>query len=443
MIQGLLVRAVQKLWFIGIVRAGSAHPLKVRSSLLALLRQSAPTRLERSVFASTLVVLIRSRLHVLSAVGRAAPPLFLVSRVEKTLLWGVIAATLAGHVTSLSHERQEAFWQAVKATQAYRDAGLRVRRRLASPFSRGLNYAELRRWLRQRRPHRVLVFHHYDQRGFLPGTWLEALSAMQMADWTVVLSTSDLAPRTVQQLEAVGIQVAWRHNIGLCLGAYKDLALLLASDPACMAGLKSLVLCNDSNLLLQSPADWLSQLEAWCAHGEASPESVMAGLTDSAQRACYHLQSFCLHANHALLHHPAWLRFWLGFSLSGSKDDLINQGEIGLSQDLLAAGVQLRPAYPLVQGLLEDPAMADELQRYGIWQPRHVNQSLFAWQSLLARGFPLVKKHVLFELIENQGLPMAMAELSRWIPPERRALLAADLQELFVSRYSGGAPQMG
>ena len=110
---------------------------------------------------------------------------------------------------------------------------------------------------------------------------------------------------------------------------------------------------------------------------------------------------------------------------------------------MLAAGVQLRPAYPLVQGLLADPAMAEELQRYSIWQPRHVNQSLFAWQSLLARGFPLVKKHVLFDLIENQGLPMAMAELARWIPEERRELLAADLQQLFVSRYSGGTPELG
>ena len=203
------------------------------------------------------------------------------------------------------------------------------------------------------------------------------------------------------------------------------------------------MLCNDSTLPLLAPAALLRQLEAWVSEGESCPEPVLAGLTDSAERDRYHLQSFCLHANRALLQHAAWLRFWLGFSLDGSKDDLINQGEIGLSQALLAAGVQLRPAYPLVQGLLEDPAMADELQRYGIWQPRHVNQSLFAWQSLLARGFPLVKKHVLFELIENQGLPMAMAELSRWIPPERRALLAADLQELFVSRYSGGAPQMG
>ena len=87
--------------------------------------------------------------------------------------------------------------------------------------------------------------------------------------------------------------------------------------------------------------------------------------------------------------------------------------------------------------------MAAELQRYGIAQPVHVNQSLFAWRSLLDRGFPLVKKHVLFQLVEHQGQPMAIAELARWIPADRRDLLARDIEQLLISRYSGGTPRMG
>jgi hypothetical protein len=431
------------LWFIGNARAASPDSVKVRFALHGLLRQSAPSRHERYVFASTLVALIRSRLRLLRAVGWMVRPPLMFKGADKALLWGVVSAAITGQGDALSPVHQRRFWAAVKATQAYRNALARQQRHCATPFGRSLNYEDVRFGLRRSRPDRIVVFHHYDQRGFLPVTWLEALAATREAGWTVLLSTSALSPRTLLQVESAGIQLAWRQNVGLCLGAYKDLALLVASDPSVSEGVKSFVLCNDSNLLLQSPAAWLGQLQAWHAKGEASEESVLAGLTDSAQRACYHLQSFCLHANRALLQHPAWLRFWLGFSLNGSKDDLINHGEIGLSQALLTAGVQLRPAYPLVQGLLEDSAMAEELQRYGIWQPRHVNQSLFAWQSLLARGFPLVKKHVLFELIENQGLPMAMAELSRWIPPDRRALVAADLQELFVSRYSGGTPQLG
>jgi len=71
-----------------------------------------------------------------------------------------------------------------------------------------------------------------------------------------------------------------------------------------------------------------------------------------------------------------------------------------------------------------------------------VNQSLFAWRSLLARGFPLVKKHVLFKLAEQQGQRMAVADLARWIPPERCDLLARDIEQLMISRYSGGEPRM-
>jgi hypothetical protein len=332
---------------------------------------------------------------------------------------------------------------ALQATQAFGDAQLDALTSDWSPAGR-LSQAELLvRQLHERQPTRLVLFHHFDSRALLPHSWIEALQAIQASGWQVVISSSALQPDQLAMLQAGGALHASRRNIGRCLGAYKDLALLLQQDQALQVGLRSLLLCNDSTVPLMEPAVLLRQLEAWHLAGETTLQPLLAGFTDSAERDRYHLQSFCLHANRALLQHPAWLRFWLGFSLNGSKDDLINHGEIGLSQALLAAGVQLRPAYPLVQGLLEDSAMAEELQRYGIWQPRHVNQSLFAWQSLLARGFPLVKKHVLFELIENQGLPMAMAELSRWIPAERGALVAADLQELFVSRYSGGTPQLG
>jgi hypothetical protein len=414
--------------------------VKVAFGLLALVRGAAADASERRLVAAAAVVLMRQRRRTLSL---AAPLLAILPSAgrAKLQLWRSLAAAALQRPVVADHS--PSLLAALKATQAYADVQARLVQAGPGVFLRGVHYrALLQRWC-EAPPERLLIFHHYDRRGLLPGSWREALQAMQAAGWQVVVSSSDLQTCEIESLEMAGCQVALRTNIGLCLGAYRDLSLLLLSKHQPTSRLRSLVLCNDSNVPLQQPSTLLGQLQAWCSETGMASEPVLSGLTDSAQRACYHLQSFCLHANRALLQHPAWLRFWLGFSLQGSKDDLINHGEIGLSQALLAAGVQLRPAYPLMQGLLEDPAMAEELQRYSIWQPRHVNQSLFAWQSLLARGFPLVKKHVLFELIENQGLPMAMAELSRWIPEERRALLAADLQQLFVSRYSGGVPEMG
>ena len=201
------------------------------------------------------------------------------------------------------------------------------------------------------------------------------------------------------------------------------------------------MLCNDSNLLVQPPEALLAQIEDWTSESgvygsNANPRPTLSGLTDSFEREAYHLQSFLLHANCELLRHPVWLRFWLGFSIDGSKDDIINQGEIGLSQALLKAGVKLKPAYPLIHSLMKDQELAEELKGYGISQPEQVNQCLFAWRSLLARGFPFVKKHVLFRLAENQGREIAISQFARCIPEERFELLSADIQQLLISRYS-------
>jgi len=388
------------------------------------------------------VRLLRQRRRSLSALGpllRMAP----TGGKAKLQLWQTLARSSAAHrLQWTSPEAPSEVLAAIRSTQAYADAAVALRRDRNGFLQRGAEYGQLRQRWREHPPERLLVFHHYDRRGLLLQSWCEALLELQAAGWQVVLSSPHLDPSVSAALAPAGVQIIGRANIGLCLGAYRDLALLLQSTPAANRQLQALVLCNDSNLLVQPPDALVAQLERWTTQN-AVRRPVLAGLTDSAQRDCYHLQSFLLHANRALLQHPAWLRFWLHYAIDGSKDDLINLGEIGLSQELLAAGVELQPSYPLVQGLLTDPAMAKELQGYGIAQPEHVNQSLFAWRSLLARGFPLVKKHVLFQLVEHQGQPMAIAELAGLIPKERLALLTHDIEQLFISRYSGGSPRMG
>ena len=418
--------------------------MRIRSGLYRLLRQLSESAAERSVYAVALGLLIRSRAPQLALMGPMLPA-GLESAVgsDKLRFWSVLARALVGRVLVLCDEEKQLMRVMLQQTDAYSRARERLKNSSVLIGHRTHNYQQIARDWKRLSPLRLFVLHHFDRRGYWSQAWHELLLDLQQQGWSVLISSSGLAPASLQQIRAAGFQLALRDNRGLCLGAYRDLSVLLLQNSTVADRVQSLVLANDSMLPLSSPSCFVRLLEGWDSQDQLEPTPLLRGLTDSAERDCYHLQSFCLHANRALLQHPAWLRFWLGFSLSGSKDDLINHGEIGLSQALLAAGVQLRPAYPLVQGLLEDPAMAEELQRYGIWQPRHVNQSLFAWQSLLARGFPLVKKHVLFELIENQGLPMAMAEFSRWINPDRRALIAADLQELFVSRYSGDTPQLG
>ena len=416
--------------------------MTLRLGVLQLVRSLSADRSQRRRLGAAVVRLLRQRRRSLSALGpllRVAP----TGGKAKLQLWQTLArSSAANHLQWTSPEAPSEVSAAIRSTQAYADAAVALRRDRNGFLQRGSKYGQLRQRWREQPPERLLVFHHYDRRGLLLQSWREALLELQAAGWQVVLSSPHLDPSVSAALAPAGVQIIGRANIGLCLGAYRDLALLLHSIPTANRQLQALVLCNDSNLLVQPPDALVAQLERWTTQN-AVKRPVLAGLTDSAQRDCYHLQSFLLHANRELLQHPAWLRFWLQYAIDGSKDDLINHGEIGLSQELLAAGVELQPSYPLVQGLLTDPAMAKELQGYGIAQPEHVNQTLFAWRSLLARGFPLVKKHVLFQLVEHQGQPMAIAELAGLVPKERLALLTRDIEQLFISRYSGGSPRMG
>ena len=415
--------------------------MNVRIGLVRFVQDLSSDRSERRCLASAVVALLRQRrwsLFFLVILLRLVPH----GSNTKLQLW---KSLVRSHTNSRSQwndcELSTALVSSLRSTSAYTKAVEALERDRNGFVQRGRNYCNLRQHLSESPPERLLVFHHYDRRGLLPFSWLDALMAIQAAGWQVVVSTSCIDRSASSALLQAGVLIARRSNIGLCLGAYRDLALLIHSIPSVHRHLKSLVLLNDSNLLLQSPEVLLVHLDklsaqSSCKLSHEPHKPILSGFTDSFERQLYHLQSYFLHANQALLQHQSWLKFWLDLRIDGSKDDLINKGEIGLSQMLLASGVVLNPAYPLVQRLLSDRVMADELQAYNISQPEQVNQSLFSWSSLLDIGFPFVKKHVLFRLVEHQGQRMAISELARRIPEERRELIARDIQELLISHYS-------
>lgn len=421
--------------------------MNVRFGVLRFLRALSKDPSERRRLAAAVHALLDHRSRSLNALDlflRLLP----TAGNAKLQLWQNLARCInddyvqIASASDLSH-----LASAIRSTQAYADASITLCHDRNGFLQRGFDYCTLRELWRLKPPEKLFVFHHFDPRGLLPHCWIEALLVLQTSGWQVVLSSSQLDSSVCEVLAPAGVKIARRANIGICLGAYRDLALLLHSTPAVLRQMKALVFCNDSNLLVQPPEALVDQLERWTSGSgtelsDSQSKPKLSGLTDSFERQAYHLQSFLLHANRDLLRHPAWLRFWLNFAIDGSKDDLINQGEIGLSQSLLLAGVELKTAYPLVKGLITDPAMAEELKGYGIAKPENVNQSLFAWRSLLARGFPLVKKHVLFQLAEHQGQPLAIAELASLIPKERRVLLIRDIEQLLISRFSRCSARM-
>ena len=305
--------------------------MTLRLGVLRFVRSLSANRSERRRIGAAVVRLLRQRRRSLSVLGpllRVAP----TGGKAKLQLWQNLARSRASHrLKWTSPEAQSEVMAAIRSTQSYTDAAVDLSHDRNGFLQRGPDYAQQRqRWCEQC-PQRLLVFHHYDHRGLLPHSWRDALLALQAAKWQVVVSSPQLDPAVSEQLEQAGVQIVSRANIGLCLGAYRDLVLLIQSTPEVHRQLQALVLCNDSNLLVQPPETLVAQLEQWTSQSEVNAKNaelkpVLAGLTDSAQRGCYHLQSFLLHANQALLQHPAWLRFWLQFAVDGSKDDLINNG---------------------------------------------------------------------------------------------------------------------
>ena len=421
------------------LRSGGELLMDLQIGLLRLVRSLSSDRSERRRLGAAAVDLLRLRRFKAMALGpllRVVP----TNNNAKLHLWYGLTRSL-GDSPVCSDLSPTVFTEALRDTHAYRQAQRALSHDRIGLLQRGVDYLPLSQRWREQPPERMVVFHHYDRRGFLPSSWQEALQLLQAAGWQVVVSSSDLDPTSATTLQSAGVQVVRRANIGLCLGAYRDLALLHHWTPEASQRLRALVLCNDSNLLVQPPEALLAQLERWTVEAEAHSQPLLSGLTDSAQTERYHLQSFLLHANQALLQHPAWFQFWWQFSLAGSKEELIDEGEVGLSQALLAAGIELRPVYPLVQGLLADSVMADELERHYVSNPEHVNQSIYNWQSLLSRGYPLVKKSVLFDHFEKTVERIQLSELLSMIPKDRQALLASDIHQLLISRYSSRSSQ--
>ena len=63
-----------------------------------------------------------------------------------------------------------------------------------------------------------------------------------------------------------------------------------------------------------------------------------------------------------------------------------------------------------------------------------INQTLFAWRSLIMRGYPFIKKSII--LNSNSDLFFdVLATLSSAIPADHLTILASDIRSLFASRY--------
>ncbi len=280
----------------------------------------------------------------------------------------------------------------------------------------------------------IFFFHHYDALNYFPKTWLLTLEEIANQGWLVVVSSSTLSSDTENKLEARNILVSRRVNLGMCLGAYRDFSLLVLEKEEILKNCKRFVLANDSTLPIKGPSEFLKCLND-IAFRLDTQKPTLIGMTDSVERSLYHLQSYFLAVNASLLQEKVWKEFWNSFSLFTDKDDLINQGEIGLTQAMIKYNIQIISQYSLIDIFLQNLGVGTELETFNISRLIEVNLTLFAWETLLKAGSPLIKKQVLLKFPERAGSVIPLSQIFPWVSDNDNNL-KNDLKALLCSRFS-------
>ncbi|MEI7861429.1 MAG: rhamnan synthesis F family protein [Planctomycetota bacterium] len=265
---------------------------------------------------------------------------------------------------------------------------------------------------------RAIILAHHDRDSLIDPHVVHALRRYrQVADRLVVVSTSaEALPAALAGCVDTFIS---RPNVGYDFCSWQA-GLAALGDPGAFA---EVILVNDS---VYGPLTLLSPVLADPRLAEADLWGMV--LSDQAprrrgKRVCPHLQSWFLAARRPLLESEVWRRFWQGVEPLPSKDAVIDRYEIGLTEQVAAAGfriaalynasqagpLQLREIWPHLS--LAEPARSWRHFRKARRTPH--NPSELAWRRLLEAGVPYVKVG-LFR-VNHYGLDLARvrADLSR------------------------------
>ncbi len=220
---------------------------------------------------------------------------------------------------------------------------------------------------------RVCIFSHFDASGRILPYVQRYLSALRACGFEVYLvSTAQaLDPADKSGVEAMGVAVHLRQNIGLDFGSWQWALRHVIST----ADVDWLLLANDSVFGPLFPIDELIE-------SGISARSDFWGMTDSHQSA-WHVQSYFICLSGDVVRSAAFRMVFDQDFNSQPKRWIIDNGEIFLSQALLSAGYRGHAMCALERIDQRRPPVAS-------------NPSHFEWDLLIARfGCPFVKRELL------------------------------------------------
>lgn len=262
----------------------------------------------------------------------------------------------------------------------------------------------------------VAILVTWDAKGRIHDFLVEHMRALKKAGRKVILvSNSPKFPDDqVGRARPHCALIAWRHNRGYDFGAYRD-GILLVPD---YAALTSAIFINDS---IYGPFQPLGPL---LKKADASKADVW-GMTDSWDTR-WHLQSYFLFFHKKALQNPEVRKMWMRWQHVQSKSWVINRLEIGLTGQLMNAGLTCAALFPYrdaVTEFAETVRKMNLLKNKSIPEPHRnllshmlnladagapMNPCHFFWDQLIAGGFPYLKREVL------TANPIGMPRLYEW-----------------------------
>ena len=228
---------------------------------------------------------------------------------------------------------------------------------------------------------------------------LEKYQAELKAHVVFVTASPNLSDEDKQRIDGMGVSVLHRENRGYDFGSYY--AGISAFD-AHLEQFERVFFTNDS---VYGP---FCSLPSLCERMDGSGLGFW-GLTDCF-KIDYHIQSYFLCLRGRAI--PLLKKFFENYTFHDSYREVIENGEVGLSQFMVKSGITVGAAYPIekyvapyivrhqnrrenskrfVKGL-------SRLRWYSLWhRALLISPSYFLWKPMMKDGYPFLKKKLLLE----------------------------------------------
>jgi lipopolysaccharide biosynthesis protein len=228
----------------------------------------------------------------------------------------------------------------------------------------------------QKRSENLCLFSSFDihsQVGDHVVYYLKAIREQLGADIVFVSTSHEMPPVELAKLKPLCRKIIHRENVGHDFGSWKT-AMILAPDWKAYA---VLVLANDS--VFGPFSDLRAVLEPL-----RSKTPTLVGITENFE-IDWHLQSYFLAMNRALIETKFFRQFWDSFRFYTNRELVIRLYELGFSRRAAKAGCRMVALFPYEK--MKEALLKNEPESFAARHAatRAVNSTHYLWKELIVR----------------------------------------------------------